>query len=122
MALNDQQLQAAAQALGSRRAVVLEELRGETHAEDGTLRLPTHRDETDVEVSDALDAVDMAQALRDDAELKRIDAALARLRDGTYGQCADCGDDIDAARLLAEPTALRCTECQSRFEKTHAPV
>ena len=122
MPLNAEQLHAAELALGKRRDVVLEELRGETHADDGTLRLPTHRDETDVELSDALDAVDMAQALRDDAELKRIDAALARLRDGSYGQCADCGDDIGAARLHAEPTALRCTECQARFEKTHAPA
>jgi DnaK suppressor protein len=110
------------QQLRQRRAAVLAELRSETHADDGTMRLPSHRDETDAEITFELDAVDLAQSLRDDAELKRIDAALARLADGSYGECPDCGDPIDAARLHAEPTALRCTNCQIRFERTHAAV
>ena len=52
------------------------------------------------------------------AELAAIDAALARVHEGAYGLCLDCGDDITPARLQAVPTALRCMACQSQHE-TH---
>src|SRR5512138_2159155 len=41
-------------------------------------------------------------------ELTRIDAALARMDQGVYGVCPDCGDEIEARRLRALPHALRC--------------
>lgn len=63
---------------------------------------------------------DLAMALdqRETAELKAIDDALKRIALGTYGQCGDCGIDIPAARLHASPTALRCTDCQDKFERS----
>jgi len=42
-----------------------------------------------------------------EARLKLVDAALARIADGTYGKCA-MGDEIEEARLLAEPAAATC--------------
>lgn len=54
------------------------------------------------------------------ASLAAIDAALARIAQGSYGQCTDCGVDIPAARLRAAPQALRCISCQEQFEKHHA--
>lgn len=57
---------------------------------------------------------------RDAVELRRIDVAMHRLVDGSYGRCANCDRKIPLARLLAEPTATRCSECQERFEQTHA--
>jgi len=53
------------------------------------------------------------------AEQAEVIAALARITDGTYGQCVDCGDDVGAKRLDAEPTAKRCIRCQSHYERTH---
>ena len=53
------------------------------------------------------------------AELAAIDAALARLAQGLYGQCEACGVDIPEARLTAYPMALRCVGCQSTAEKAH---
>lgn len=44
-------------------------------------------------------------------ELRRIDAALARLRDGTYGLCQKCGDPISEARLDLLPAAPFCKVC-----------
>jgi RNA polymerase-binding transcription factor DksA len=122
MSLNSEQKHAIELALRQRRAAVLDELRSETHAEDGTMRLPTHRGEADDDVTSATDAVDMAQTLRDASELERIDAALARLPSAQFGVCVDCGEDIGVKRLQAEPTAVRCTACQIRYEKSHAPV
>ncbi len=51
-----------------------------------------------------------------DAELASVTAALARLDAGTYGRCMDCGQPIDEERLVARPTARRCTADQRRFE------
>lgn len=61
---------------------------------------------------------DLAVALeeRELAELSDIRSALARVADGSYGSCTDCGTDIPEARLQAAPTALRCISCQSRHE------
>ena len=57
---------------------------------------------------------------RDAEELNDIDAALGRIKDGSYGECVECGNEIDHRRLDAQPTAMRCIECQSQWEKTHA--
>lgn len=53
------------------------------------------------------------------AELRAVDDALHRIDDGTYGECMDCGGDIPRARLEAYPTAIRCTQCQSRRENLY---
>ncbi|EYR65183.1 hypothetical protein N866_05895 [Actinotalea ferrariae CF5-4] len=45
------------------------------------------------------------------AELAEVDAAEARLDDGTYGTCERCGAPIPAARLEARPTARTCITC-----------
>ena len=59
---------------------------------------------------------------RDQEELMAIEAARARMADGTYGVCTQCGGDIPFERLQAQPTALRCIACQSEYEKTHPPA
>jgi RNA polymerase-binding transcription factor DksA len=48
--------------------------------------------------------------------LDDLDAALARLRDGTYGRCTGCGGTIPAERLEAVPAAACCVGCQSSRE------
>lgn len=53
---------------------------------------------------------------REAAELLAIDRALARVADGSYGLCLQCGVSIPTARLHAQPTAERCVDCQSRAE------
>jgi RNA polymerase-binding transcription factor DksA len=49
-----------------------------------------------------------------EAQLGEIDAALGRVRDGTYGVCVDCSGPIGAERLEARPTAVRCVVCAGR--------
>ena len=48
--------------------------------------------------------------------LSRIDAAMRRLEAGTYGECAECGTEITAARLKALPFAVLCRDCQEQEE------
>ena len=44
--------------------------------------------------------------------LHKVDFALQRLDDGTYGQCTDCGNPIPMERLLAKPSVSLCLACQ----------
>ena len=62
---------------------------------------------------DALQRQAMAQATerRRDDERRRIEAALARLDDGEYGYCVECGEDIPQDRLAADPTVPSCVSC-----------
>ncbi len=48
------------------------------------------------------------------AQLDDIDAALARIDEGTYGACANCGDEIPAVRLEARPASILCVDCKTR--------
>jgi DnaK suppressor protein len=43
--------------------------------------------------------------------IRVIQAALARIDDGTYGLCENCGEDIAPARLSVVPEATRCVNC-----------
>ena len=53
-------------------------------------------------------------------KFKLIEAALVRLREGTYGTCIDSGDEIEPARLVAIPYAQRCLKSQEVYEKKKA--
>ena len=48
--------------------------------------------------------------------LNKIDAALRRLEEDTYGNCFECGDEISEARLRALPFAVRCKDCEQARE------
>jgi DnaK suppressor protein len=50
---------------------------------------------------------------------RRIAEARRAPADGTYGTCRDCARGIPPARLEAVPEAVRCVECQRRFEGRH---
>jgi len=52
----------------------------------------------------------------DEGTLERIEAALERIEDGTYGQCEECGSRIPKARLGALPYATLCVKCAERQE------
>ena len=44
-------------------------------------------------------------------------AALARIDDGSYGRCVDCGHEIPAPRVEARPGTARCVPCQSKRDR-----
>ena len=46
-------------------------------------------------------------------EIGAVRRALQRIEDGTYGECANCGNEIAAGRLEARPEAALCIECAS---------
>jgi len=62
---------------------------------------------------DAMQRQEMAQAARRRRrlELERIDAAIARIDAGTFGECVRCGEEISPARLGLDPTTPLCRDC-----------
>ena len=49
--------------------------------------------------------------------ISKIDSALKRVKDGTYGYCAETGDPIGLKRLIARPVATLCIAAQEKHEK-----
>lgn len=105
--------------LKQRRAVLVEDLRDEAVSAEGTLAVRSQRGTADDEIVDSMDAVDIAETARDASELAAVDRALQRLDTADFGVCTDCGAEIEPARLVAEPTVLRCAACQQRYEHQH---
>jgi DnaK suppressor protein len=48
--------------------------------------------------------------------IAKIDEALRRLEDGSYGVCEECGETIGTARLKARPVTTLCIDCKSAQE------
>lgn len=78
-------------------------------------------------VQGVLDAAESSEAdIQDEIEfaliqmkaetLNKIDEALRRLEEGTYGYCFECGDEITERRLRALPFAVRCKDCEEARE------
>ena len=49
--------------------------------------------------------------------LMMVDGALARIREGSFGECISCGKEINAKRLEAVPWTRHCIECQEKLEQ-----
>jgi DnaK suppressor protein len=64
----------------------------------------------------ARDDTNLALAQIQAETLQRIEAALARLAAGRYGDCAECGSPIPSPRLRALPFAVRCLDCEASRE------
>jgi RNA polymerase-binding transcription factor len=69
---------------------------------------------------ESYDDLDTALVQMKSETLARIELALRRLGDGTYGNCAECGQPIPTARLEALPFAVRCAPCEGAREKSVA--
>ncbi len=48
--------------------------------------------------------------------LKKIDVALKKIEEGTYGECEMCGEAIAPGRLMARPVAQLCIDCKTEQE------
>ena len=73
---------------------------------------------------DALQQQEMAKAgqVRAESELNRINAALARIDDGSFGECVVCGEDIHEGRLQANPAITLCIRCAEKREREQGAI
>jgi RNA polymerase-binding protein DksA len=77
-------------------------------------------DPGDASTADTIIDTNRAEVGRDIAELRAIGAALQRINSPDFGSCIDCGVDVPYERLLAQPAAQRCLQCQQLYEHNHA--
>ena len=105
--------------LEERRREILSEVKGKM------------RDVRSVDTGEGQSVLDAAEAseadIQDDIEfaliqmksetLHKIEEALARLDERTYGNCFECGDEISERRLRALPFAVRCKACEEAREQ-----
>lgn len=82
---------------------------------------PEVLDFKDVAAEDRQAIIDEATLGNATTELHQIVAALRRVDDGSYGECQDCGEPIDARRLFALPATPFCTACQAIHERPAMP-
>jgi len=58
-----------------------------------------------------------SQSNNDRQLLNMVDGALARMREGSFGECVSCGKEINAKRLEAVPWTRHCIECQEKARR-----
>jgi DnaK suppressor protein len=96
-----------------------------------SLRKTVSRTEEDGRIADQDTAQDIAdraassytkeflfsQSNNDRQLLQMVETALARIREGAFGECVSCGNEINAKRLEAVPWTRYCIECQEKLER-----
>ena len=88
----------------------------------------TEQDGRDADVGTAQDIADRAansytkeflfhQSNNERQLLQMVEIALARIREGVFGECINCGNDINGKRLEAVPWTRYCINCQEKQEQ-----
>ena len=73
-------------------------------------------DETDLTVSELNQNLIFKLRERERLLLSKIDQALSKIDQGTFGTCEDCEEPIEARRLEARPVSTLCIACKEREE------
>lgn len=67
-------------------------------------------------IADMLADMRFTSLEQESQEVAALEAALMRIRNGSYGRCLECDEEIELERLQANPAAERCYDCQARKE------
>jgi DnaK suppressor protein len=107
---------------------MLDDRRRELQAEvQGKMRGVREEGSWGGKLNEVLDAVESAEAdIQEELEfalvqmksetLNKVNDALVRLEQGSYGNCFECGEEIAEKRLRALPFAVRCKDCEESRE------
>ena len=74
-------------------------------------------DQIDEAVALSQVAMSLRMKERDNGLLTKVNFALTRINDATFGECNDCGEDIGEKRLKIRPVTVMCVVCKERQEK-----
>ena len=92
-------------------------LNGRIAREDFNVCPDDRFDEIDQATTDIEQSMRMRLLNRETLYIKKLDEALRRIEEGTFGECDDCGEDIEIRRLEARPTATLCVSCKEEQER-----
>jgi DnaK suppressor protein len=105
--------------LEERRREIMSEVQGrmrDVRAEGAGSAVQGVLDAAESSEADIQDEIEFALIQMKAETLNRIDEALHRLEDSTYGYCFECGEEINEKRLRALPFAVRCKDCEQARE------
>jgi DnaK suppressor protein len=105
--------------LEERRREIMSEVQGrmrDVRAEGAGSSVQGVLDAAESSELDIQDEIEFALIQMKAETLHKIDEALRRLEEGTYGYCFECGDEISEKRLRALPFAVRCKDCEEARE------
>jgi DnaK suppressor protein len=94
----------------------------QTLDEDMTLDVNDLPDEMDLASSEYLQSFTFRLRGREKSFLDKINKALAKIEEGNFGVCEECGEEVSLKRLEARPETtlcIRCKEDQERVEKDY---
>jgi len=122
-ALTQSQIDQLTKKLNENNQVLLREVRNELENSGDQHRIDILNSEPgdvgDESMANALADFNVARLDRQIQGMRDIEAAFQRIKDGGYGVCIECGDDVGFARLQAYPTAKRCIVCQEKREREY---
>ncbi len=99
------------------RQVELRRMVNRTQADGRSADEDTAQDIADRAASSYTKEFLFSQSNNDRQTLQMVDKALARIREGSFGECIHCGKEINAKRLEAVPWTRHCIECQEKLEQ-----
>jgi len=105
--------------LEERRREIMSEVQGrmrDVRAEGAGSTVQGVLDAAESSEADIQDEIEFALIQMKAETLNRIDEALRRLEEGTYGYCLECGEEVNEKRLRALPFAVRCKDCEEAKE------
>jgi DnaK suppressor protein len=85
--------------------------------EDFSVNSEDRYDELDQASTDAEQSMRMRLRNRELLYVKKVDEALRRIEEGIFGECNNCGQDIEVRRLEVRPTATLCIACKEEEER-----
>ena len=95
---------------------------GKAALDEEILNVPNTGDDVDISQNERDRGLDIKLQSRQSLFIKKVDWALAKIDDGSFGECEECGEDISLARLFARPTACLCINCKEDQERGESHV
>lgn len=116
--LDDRYLELKKILVGRRREILSEvhEKMRDVRTEGPTANLQGVLDTVESSEADIQEDIEFALIQMKAETLQKIDEALSRLEEGSYGNCFECGEEISERRLRALPFAVRCKDCEEARE------
>ena len=105
--------------LEERRREIMSEVQGrmrDVRAEGASSAVQGVLDAAESSELDIQDEIEFALIQMKAETLNKIEVALRRLEEGTFGYCFECGEEISERRLRALPFAVRCKDCEEQRE------
>ena len=106
--------------LVEKRKEILKEIKNDTSRYikgESKQLVDTALDDGDWSIVDLAEDINLKHLSSHRDDLQKLDEAIRKLSEGTYGICEDCGDEISEKRLNILPYAIYCIDCKEKREK-----